>query len=91
MADFSFSRAGLTELTEEFSANLKATKETFDAVKKEFTEINEKWTGGDSENATAIFTKINNSLNNIAGDLDNADRFIKEKADAFNSLHFRAS
>lgn len=88
MAEFSFSRAGLAELTAEFSANLKATKETFDAVKKEFTDINEKWTGGDSENATVIFSKINIALNNITSDLENADYFIKEKADAFNSLHF---
>ena len=90
MADFSFSRAGLAELTTEFTTNLKATKNTFDAVKREFVEIEGKWTGGDSENATIIFKKISTALDQISSDLDNADHFIKEKADAFNELHFNA-
>lgn len=90
MSDFSFSRAGLAELTNEFTTNLKSTKDTFAAVKNEFTEIEGKWTGGDSENATVIFRSISANLDKIASDLDNADRFIKEKADAFNGLHFNA-
>ena len=88
MADFSFSRAGLQELTNGFSANLKETKETFEAVKKEFVEIQSKWQGGDSENATIIFSKINESFNKISENLEGADRFIQQKAEAFNNLRF---
>ena len=90
MSEMSFSRAGLAELTEEFSSNLKSTQQTFEAVKKEFLEIKGKWIGGDSENASMIFNKIGNALNSIEGDLIEADSYIKQKADAFNQLHFNA-
>lgn len=88
MTDFSFSRAGLAELTSNFSTNLKNTKLTFDAIKNEFFEIEGKWQGGDSENATVIFKRIGDSLDKISANLGNADSFIQQKAEAFNNLRF---
>ena len=88
MAEFSFSRAGLAELTSNFNANLKQTKATFEGIKSEFLEIEGKWQGGDSENATAIFKRISESLDKISANLDNADTFIQQKAEAFNNLRF---
>ena len=88
MSEFSFSRTGLTELTNNFSANLKDTKTTFAEIKSQFTSIESQWQGGDSEKATAIFHKINESFDKIGQDLEDADRFIQSKAEAFNNLHF---
>ena len=88
MADFSFSRSHLSELTVDFSANLKETKATFEAIKSEFITIESQWQGGDSEKATMIFKKIGTSLDKISNNLNEADRFIQQKADGFNNLHF---
>ena len=88
MTGYSFSRAGLAELTSNFSTNLKNTKLTFDAIKNDFLDIEGKWQGGDSENATLIFKRIRDSIDKISANLDNADSFIKNKAEAFNNLRF---
>ena len=86
----SFSREHLMELTGKFNENLVNIRETLTSIKDEFTNICEKWQGGQNENAKISINKINEAFAMIEADLTEADKYINEKAEAFNGLRFNA-